>query len=120
AGFVGGRLARHALAAGHEVVAIDDCSAGSPDAVPAGATLRIGDVRDADLVEDAVAGVDAVVHLAAAVGPRLVALDPVGTWSRNVEGTATVVKAATRRGVRLLIASSSEVYGSVDPSAAPL
>ena len=92
AGFVGARVARLALERGHDVVALDDLSTGRADAVPAGATWVEGDVRDAARVETVLEGADAVLHLAAAVGPRLVAEDPAGTWSRNVEGTATVVR----------------------------
>jgi UDP-glucose 4-epimerase len=57
-----------------------------------------------------------VFHLAAAVGPALVAGDPVGTWSRNVIGTATVLDACARTGARVLIASSSEVYDAIADS----
>ena len=120
AGFVGARVARLALERGHDVVALDDLSTGRADAVPAGATWVEGDVRDAARVETVLEGADAVLHLAAAVGPRLVAEDPAGTWSRNVEGTATVVRACAARGRRLLLASSSEVYGVGPDSEAPL
>jgi UDP-glucose 4-epimerase len=120
AGFVGRRLTRHALAAGHDVVALDDLSTGRGTDLEAGTRLVRGDVRDAAQVEALVADADVVVHLAAAVGPRLVAEDPVGTWSRNVEGTATVVRAAAAHGRRLLLASSSEVYGTAVDEHAPL
>jgi UDP-glucose 4-epimerase len=57
----------------------------------------------------ALAGVEQVFHLAAAVGPALVAADPAGTWSRNAHGTRAVLAACARRRLPVLLASSSEV-----------
>jgi UDP-glucose 4-epimerase len=111
AGFLGAHLARRLRTLGRDVVALDDLSTGRADRVPAGVRLLVGDVRDHALVEGLVASSDLVFHLAAAVGPALVARDPAGTWSRNVEGTAAVLEAAARRGTRVVLASSSEVYG---------
>ena len=109
---MGGHLARHALARGHEVVVLDDLSSGRRSAVPAGAQFVRGDVRNAAVVERLSAGCHAIVHLAAVVGPRRVAEAPIETWSCHVEGSAVVVREAARRGCRLLYISTSEVYGS--------
>jgi UDP-glucose 4-epimerase len=62
-------------------------------------------------VDEAVGGADLVLHFGAAVGTQVVARDPAGTWSRNVIGTAAVLDACARRGTRVIVASSSEVYG---------
>ena len=116
AGFLGSHLGDRCAREGHEVVALDDLSTGSADnlagALDSGRVRLVrGDVRDAALVGDLVARADLVLHLAGAVGVRVVADDPVGTWSRNVDGTAAVLAACARGGRRVLIASTSEVYG---------
>lgn len=111
AGFLGSHLGARLLAEGHEVLVLDDLSTGRIDHLPPGAVLRRADVRDARAVGEALVGAGLVLHMAAAVGPALVARDPTGTWSRNVEGTARVLEAAAMRGTRVLLASTSEVYG---------
>ena len=113
AGFIGSHLARACLARGDTVSVIDDLSTGVQSAVPPGARWIQGDVRDPEVVRPAVEAADLVVHLAAAVGPALVARDPAGTWSRNVDGTSCVLDAATSVGSRVIIASTSEVYGDL-------
>ncbi len=116
AGFIGRSLTSRLLELRHDVVVLDDGSTGMIDDVPGGARVIVGDVRKADVVSRAIKGVDLVFHLAAAVGPRLVADDPVDTWSRNVEGTAEVVRQAAERRTRLLFVSSSEVYDTAQRS----
>lgn len=120
AGFVGRHLVRSLLARDDEVVVLDDGSSGALAGVPRGATLLEADVREASLVAAAVEDSDLVFHLAAAVGPQRVAEDPVDTWSRNVDGTASVVRAATAAGRRLVMTSSSEVYGRPEDPDVPL
>lgn len=116
AGFLGHRLVARLLAERFEVSVIDDLSGGPVDRLDAARsspafTFRRGDVRDRALVDDLVTGHDVCFHLAGAVGVRRVAEDPAGTWSRNVDGTASVLEACARHGVRTVIASTSEVYG---------
>lgn len=111
AGFFGSHLVERLLAEGHDAWAVDDLSAGRAENLPAGAPLRRADVRDRSALEGALSGAEVVLHLAAAVGPELVARDPVGTWSRNVDGTARVLEAAAQRGARIVVVSTSEVYG---------
>jgi len=111
AGFLGSHLVARLLAEGHDALAFDDLSTGVAGNLPRGARLLVGDVRDAALVARALEGADLLLHFAAAVGPGLVARDPSGTWSRNVEGAARVLEAAAERGLRLVVASTSEVYG---------
>lgn len=111
AGFLGSHLAEVLLHRGDHVEVLDDLSTGVRANVPPGASLLEGDIRDEELVEDAVGRADVVFHLAAAVGARVVAADPAGTWSRNVRGTGAVLDACARHGRRAILASSSEVYG---------
>ena len=73
--------------------------------------LVVGDIRNAELVEPLVERSDAIFHLAAAVGVRLIAEDPVRTIETNIGGTEIVLNAAGKFGKKTLIASSSEVYG---------
>ncbi len=125
AGFLGGGVAGALLAAGHEVRVLDDLSTGRADVVPHGAELRAGDVADLTTTSAAVAGCDAVVHLAAARAVPRSIVDPLATDRTNTGGTLTVLEAARRADVgRVVLASSSSVYGDPDqlptPESAPL
>lgn len=111
AGFIGSHLVRALRAAGEEVSVLDDFSTGRPGNLPPEVLAAEIDVRSRDAVRAAVGRADLVFHLAAAVGTRIVARDPAGTWTRNVEGTASVLDACAAAGTRVLLASSSEVYG---------
>ena len=116
AGFIGSHLCEHLHARGDQVVVLDDLSTGRRENLGAllgrpGFAFYQGSVRDAASVDALVAEADAVVHLAAAVGVRLVLEEPVRTLETNVDGTRVVLAAAARRGVPCLLASSSEVYG---------
>jgi UDP-glucose 4-epimerase len=111
AGFLGSHLVARLVAEGHDVLAYDDLSTGIAGNLPAGARLVVGDVRDGARLASALEGADLLLHFAAAVGPALVARDPSGTWSRNVEGAARVLELAAERGLRVVMASTSEVYG---------
>jgi nucleoside-diphosphate-sugar epimerase len=116
AGFIGSHLADRLLAGGWEVFALDDVSTGSLDNI---AHLR--DRRDFHLVVDSVLSpavvsevvhkCDVVFHMAAAVGVRLIVEQPVHTMITNVQGTETVLGYCSKFGKRVLVASSSEVYG---------
>jgi UDP-glucose 4-epimerase len=121
AGFIGSHLADRMLARGDDVVVIDDFSSGSPDNI---AHLRgnarfecvVGSASDAEVVMPLVARSEAIVHLAAAVGVRLILESPVRTIENNLFGTAVVLTAAAdayKAGNRktVLLASTSEVYG---------
>jgi UDP-glucose 4-epimerase len=116
AGFIGSHLAEALVECGDRVTVLDDLSTGSADNVsgldshPRFELVR-GTVTDHDVVERLVAGSDAVVHLAAAVGVDLIVRRPVHAIETNVLGTQAVLRAADRHGTRVLLASSSEVYG---------
>ncbi|MDX3451813.1 NAD-dependent epimerase/dehydratase family protein [Streptomyces sp. ME02-8801-2C] len=114
AGFIGSHLVDHLLALGHDVVVLDDFSTGSAanlarvaDAVT---TVR-GSILDEATVERATNHCDIVFHLAAAVGVQTIVNQPLESLRMNLLGTETVLEAARRHGARLLLASSSEVYG---------
>jgi UDP-glucose 4-epimerase len=116
AGFIGSHLVEALLARGDEVAVLDDLSTGRrenlEDPLAGGrARLVVGDVREPDAVAGAVEGCGAVYHLAAAVGVRLIVEQPVRSIETNIHGTEIVLRAAAERGLPVLIASSSEVYG---------
>lgn len=115
-GFIGSHLAERLLTDGHQVVALDDLSTGRERNVAhlldrPGFELRRGSIFDGSLLAQAVAEVDLIFHLAAAVGVQLIVDNPVHTIETNVRGTELVLEHALSRKVRLLIASTSEVYG---------
>ena len=116
AGFIGSHLAERLLQEDQQVTILDDLTTGSMSNVEhlvgyAGFEYRIGSVRDPGLVIELVDRCDAAIHLAAAVGVRLIVKDPVRTIETNVHGTQVLLDAASRKGRPLLIASTSEVYG---------
>jgi UDP-glucose 4-epimerase len=115
AGFIGSHLAEALLDDGYAVTALDDLSTGSEQNVAHLDRLElvVGDIADEKLVESLVAESDVVYHLAAAVGVRLILADPIGSFRTNVLGTEAVLHAAQRYGTKVLIASTSEVYGKV-------
>ncbi|MEK7996166.1 MAG: GDP-mannose 4,6-dehydratase [Planctomycetota bacterium] len=116
AGFIGSHLTERLLKDGHQVSIIDNLSTGRLENIEtyrghSNLELVVGDIRNAELVEPLVERSDAIFHLAAAVGVRLIAEDPVRTIETNIGGTEIVLNAAGRFGKKTLIASSSEVYG---------
>ena len=116
AGFIGSHLCEALLADGWEVFALDDLSTGSIQNV---AHLRerrdfhlvVDSVLSPSVVNELVHKCDVVYHLAAAVGVRLIVEEPVQTLVTNVQGTEVVLEHCNRFGKRVLIASTSEVYG---------
>jgi UDP-glucose 4-epimerase len=116
AGFIGSHLSDLLLARGDEVHVLDDLSTGRMENVehlkgdPA-FTLTTGTVSDAALVAKLMAETDAVIHLAAAVGVRLVVERPVHAIETNVHCTEVVLAQADQLKKPVLLASTSEVYG---------
>ena len=116
AGFIGSHLCERLLEAGWEVYALDDLSTSRTETLdrlreyPA-FHLVVDSVLVYSVVNELVHKCDVVYHLAAAVGVRLIVEHPVRTMVTNVQGTETVLEHATRFGKRVLVASSSEVYG---------
>jgi len=116
AGFIGSHLAECLIRDGHRVLVLDDLSTGQMSNIESlignpAFDYRIGSVRNSPLVTELVDRCDATVHLAAAVGVRLIVEQPVRTIETNVHGTEVVLDAAARKQKPVLIASSSEVYG---------
>ncbi|MEU6220570.1 NAD-dependent epimerase/dehydratase family protein [Streptomyces sp. NPDC047022] len=116
AGFIGANLCRELASRPGvgEVLVLDDLSTGSAaNLAGTGAELVEGSILDRTLLEDVVAGADAVVHLAARPSvPRSLA-DPFASHEVNATGTVRVLEACRRRGTHLVAASSSSVYGAV-------
>lgn len=116
AGFIGSHLSETFLDRGWQVLVLDDLSTGSIANIEhlvgrPGFDYRIGSVLDAPLVTELVDRCDVTIHLAAAVGVRLIVERPVHTIETNVHGTEVVLSAVARKGLPVLIASTSEVYG---------
>ena len=116
AGFIGSYLCELLLAEGHEVWALDDLSTGSLENVEHLRSdprfhLVVDSVLSWPVVNELVYKCDVVYHLAAAVGVRLIVEKPVETLVTNVRGTEIVLDHCRRFGKRVLIASTSEVYG---------
>ncbi|MBN2137456.1 MAG: GDP-mannose 4,6-dehydratase [Sedimentisphaerales bacterium] len=116
AGFIGSHLAERLLRDGNNVVVVDNLSTGrmsNIERLMPDSRFRFvgGDIRDLNLMKFAAERCDTVFHLAAAVGVQLIADDPVHTIETNIGGTETVLEAANKVGAKVLIASSSEVYG---------
>ena len=116
AGFIGSHLADAAIARGDEVLVLDDMSTGRIENIGhltghSRFHFTAGSVRDQGVVDDLVDRCDVVFHLAAAVGVNLVVHSPVRTIETNVHGTEVVLAAAARQRKRVLLTSTSEVYG---------
>ncbi len=116
AGFIGSHLSERLLKDGNKVAVIDNLSTGSIDNIDAikdhsGFEFVEGDIRNAELMEPLVEKCDMLFHLAAAVGVKLIAEDPVHTIETNIGGTELVLDIANKFGKKILLASSSEVYG---------
>jgi UDP-glucose 4-epimerase len=116
AGFIGSHLAESLLDEGWEVFVLDDLSTGAHRNVERlrdrpGFHLVVDSVLSPSVVSELVYKCDVVYHLAAAVGVRLIVEQPVHTMVTNLQGTTTVLEYCNKFGKRVLIASSSEVYG---------
>ena len=119
AGFIGSHLVEKLLQKGAEVFVVDDLSTGSLENIkhlednPRFHFIK-GSVLDRDLVGEAVAKVDEIYHLAAAVGVKTIIEKPLESFLINIDGTKNVLEAADIRKTPVLITSSSEVYGKND------
>ena len=116
AGFIGSHLADVLLARGDSVVALDDVSTGSIDNVRhlldhPRFTLTEGTVLNHPLVAQLAGRAEVVVHLAAAVGVKLIIDKPLQSLITNIRGTEIVLDAAAMGGCRVMVASTSEIYG---------
>lgn len=115
AGFIGSHLTERLLAAGKEVVVLDNLSTGKRENLPVSAPgfeFVLDDIRSLDTARRYMRGVDAVVHLAAVASVQASIDDPIATHQTNFDGTLNLLEASRAQGVkRFLYASSAAVYG---------
>ena len=116
AGFIGSHLAERLLDRGDRVVLLDNLSTGSMDNIRHLKSFErmeyhLDNIENRQLVAELVDDADAVIHLAAAVGVKLIVESPVRTIETNVNGTQRILEAACKKRKLVLTASTSEVYG---------
>jgi UDP-glucose 4-epimerase len=116
AGFIGSHLAERLLDRGDHVVLLDNLSTGSVENIRhlksnERMSYHFDDIENRQLVAELVDDADTVVHLAAAVGVKLIVESPVRTIETNVNGTQMILEAAYKKRKLVLTASTSEVYG---------
>jgi UDP-glucose 4-epimerase len=116
AGFIASHLADHLLEQGHSVVALDDLSTGRHSNVEhllgkPNFEFVLGSILNPDVVDDVVGRCEAVFHLAAAVGVELIVNHPLRSLATNIRGSEIVFEKANKYGTRVLVTSSSEIYG---------
>jgi UDP-glucose 4-epimerase len=116
AGFVGSHLCELLVRQGREVVVVDDLSTGRIENLArlekeGRVRILVDTIQNERLMEDLVRECDEVYHLAAAVGVRLILEQPTKTIETNIGGAETVLRAASRFRRKVLITSTSEVYG---------
>jgi UDP-glucose 4-epimerase len=119
AGFLGSHLAEALLARGDTVYLLDNLSTGSIDNIEhlksaPRFNYAVDSVMNEPVTAEMIDRVDVVFHLAAAVGVRLIVESPVNTIETNVHGTEMVLKLANKKKKKVLVASTSEVYGKSD------
>ena len=114
AGFIGSHLADYYVAKGDQVTILDNFSTGSKENI-AHLSGKIqttdGDIRNVDLVEKLTKEADLVLHMAAALGVNTILESPLESMSTNITGSEVVLIAAAKFNKRIIIASTSEIYG---------
>jgi UDP-glucose 4-epimerase len=118
AGFIGSHLVDRLIRDGHDVIAVDDLSTGSMKNIRQHQNnsrfkLVVDTILNERLMDEMVAECDQIYHLAAAVGVKLIMNRPVETLETNVKGTEMVLSIANKYKKKVLIASTSEVYGKI-------
>jgi UDP-glucose 4-epimerase len=114
AGFIGSHLADDYVAAGDQVTIVDNFSTGSKTNIShleGRITTVDGDIRNIELVESLTKDADLVLHMAAALGVNTILESPLESMSTNITGSEVVLNAATKFKKRIIIASTSEIYG---------
>lgn len=116
AGFIGSHLTERLLEMGHHVVVLDNLSTGDDSNLAAvkshpNLEIRIGSITDQLVLSDVVRDIDSVYHLAAAVGVKLVADDPVRTIETNIYPTELLLRLSAQGVKNFFLASTSEVFG---------
>lgn len=116
AGFIGSHLCEVLLHKGHPVVAIDNLSTGRLDNIAqliamSGFQFVRENITNTQVLDRLTSEADIIIHLAAVVGVKLIVEDPVNTIATNIMGTEAVLTTANRYGCKVMLASTSEVYG---------
>src|SRR5436305_12108142 len=116
AGFIGSHLAEALLARGHQVTAVDNLSTGryaNIEALAGNPSFQFvyETITNETVMDRLVSTSDVIFHLAAAVGVELIIKDPVQTLETNIQGSEVVLRLARRYRRKVLLASTSEVYG---------
>jgi UDP-glucose 4-epimerase len=114
AGFIGSHLADALIARGDQVVALDNFSTGTTSNIKhitKNFEIIDGDIRNTDLINETTKDVDLVLHMAAALGVNTILESPLESISTNIAGSEVVLNAAANHKKRILIASTSEIYG---------
>jgi UDP-glucose 4-epimerase len=114
AGFIGSHLVDHYVAAGDAVTILDNFSTGSKSNIAhldGKVTTFDGDIRNVELVESMTENADLVLHMAAALGVNTILESPLESMSTNITGSEVVLEAAAKLNKRIIIASTSEIYG---------
>jgi UDP-glucose 4-epimerase len=114
AGFIGSHLADHYVKAGHQVTLLDNFSTGSHQNIAHlenSVTTVNGDIRNVDLIDQLTKDSDLVLHMAAALGVNTILESPMESMSTNITGSEVVLHTAVKHNKRIIIASTSEIYG---------
>jgi UDP-glucose 4-epimerase len=114
AGFIGSHLADHYVNAGHTVTLLDNFSTGSHTNIAhleGSVTTVDGDIRNIELIDNLTNETDLVLHMAAALGVNTILESPLESMSTNITGSEVVLNAAAKHNKRIIIASTSEIYG---------
>jgi UDP-glucose 4-epimerase len=114
AGFIGSHLADHYVNAGHQVTLLDNFSTGSKSNIArldGKVTTIDGDIRNVELIDQLTKDSDLVLHMAAALGVNTILESPLESMSTNITGSEVVLNAAAKHNKRIIIASTSEIYG---------
>ena len=119
AGFIGSHLAERLVEEGNQVVVIDNLSTGRLENIESIKTngnfhYTIGSILNRELMEKLMEGVDQVYHLAAAVGVKYIIENPLLSLRTNILGTENVLELANKYKAKVLITSTSEIYGKSD------
>lgn len=114
AGFIGSHLADHYVNAGHQITILDNFSTGSKTNIAhleGTITTVNGDIRNIELVESLTKEADLILHMAAALGVNTILESPLESMSTNITGSEVVLNVAAKFNKRIIIASTSEIYG---------
>lgn len=116
AGFIGSHLCDVLLERGHRVIALDNLTTGSHENIEhllgrSDFEFVLGSILNADLMDDLASRVDAIFHLAAAVGVKLIVEKPLESLATNIRGSEVVFEKAHKYGCMVLVTSTSEIYG---------